>query len=506
MRLIQKMRTGLASGSHFKLFPLFFLLILLCNIHLIYNPPHWDEIIGLHNQALFLAKHNFSFTELYAPGQHSYEGSNVYPYSILPILYAVWYSLFSPKTVHLLGHLLNFACMAGTATLLTSVLRSRGVSALCAAGWGIAFLLEPLTYGQTIALGLEPALTFGVMLALWFANRERWNCAMAAAFLAVFLKTSAAVLSFALFLYLLIRISASRSEWKKLRIPLAGFFLIFLFQLFLLQHNVNMTAGGLHTASADAAFSFPVYLLRKAWFHTGLYFPVLVPVFCAGIAFACARIRKNGWDSLLFFLAAAGYAGAYLIARTALPRYMAAAVPAILLLPALNCRNRFVPWGLCVLFFLAPLCYRPLSFGERCSGEYLERNAEHVNQTRANLELCRFLETEHFDSPVVAPWPIVQMLTMPELGYVSKPLPNLYSGRVPFYAPVKKLVSLEAMPPDTLFVYQENDFEKYGMSNPSLRPPPENETLFRARGIAGFTLVYKKNPPDRKITSPSGGK
>ena len=62
------------------------------------------------------------------------------------------------------------------------------------------------------------------------------------------------------------------------------------------------------------------------------------------------------------------------------------------------------------------------------------------------------------------------------------------------------------MPPDTLFVYQENDFEKYGMSNPSLRPPPENETLFRARGIAGFTLVYKKNPPDRKITSPSGGK
>ena len=44
------------------------------------------------------------------------------------------------------------------------------------------------------------------------------------------------------------------------------------------------------------------------------------------------------------------------------------------------------------------------------------------------------------------------------------------------------------------------------MSNPSLRPPPDNETLFRARGIAGFTLVYKKNPPDRKITSPSGGK
>ena len=180
------MRTGLASGSHFKFFPLFFLLILLCNIHLIYNPPHWDEIIGLHNQALFLAKHNFSFAELHAPGQHSFEGSNVYPYSILPILHAVWYSLFPPKTVHLLGHLLNFACMAGTATLLTSVLRSRGVSALCAAGWGIAFLLEPLTYGQTIALGLEPALTFGVMLALWFADRERWNCAMAAAFLTVF--------------------------------------------------------------------------------------------------------------------------------------------------------------------------------------------------------------------------------------------------------------------------------------------------------------------------------
>lgn len=502
MQWLLKMRTGFVSGSHFKFFPVFFLLILVCNTHLFFNPPQWDEILGLHNQALFLAKHHFSFSELRAPGQHSFEGSNVYPYGVLPILYAVWYSLFSPETVHLLGHLLNMACMAGAATFLMSILRNRGFPAGCAFGWGIAALVEPLLYGQTLSLGQEPPLILAAVAALWLAERQRWKALLVVAFLAVFLKTSAAVLTLALFSGLLLRVLCDRSQWKTLRAPVIGLFLIFLFQLLLLQHNVNMTAGGVHTsgtAAADGSRALPLYLLRKAWFHAELYFPVAGLIFGAGcIAWGVRMIRERKIDrfAAAVFLVCAGYAGAYLIARTALPRYMAVAVMPMILLLALNWKARSVPLILIIGFCIAPVFYKDLPFGIRCSGEYLERSAEHVNQTRANRELCRFLEANCSDVPVVAPWPIVQMLTMPELGYVKKPLANVYSGRVPDYAPVRKLtLPYDSMPKETVFVYQENDFENTGMSNPPLNPPEAHETLFQAKGIPGFTLAYRRIGP-----------
>ena len=77
--------------SPFRVFLSFFLLLLLFNAGWWFNPQHWDEILGLHNQAVFLAKHHFSFSELWRPEQHSFEGSDVYRFGILPLLYAVLY-------------------------------------------------------------------------------------------------------------------------------------------------------------------------------------------------------------------------------------------------------------------------------------------------------------------------------------------------------------------------------------------------------------------------------
>ena len=64
----------LADAGFPGAFLLFFIVLLLLNLSWVWNPPHWDEILGLHNQAVFLAKHHFSFAELWAEGQHSFEG------------------------------------------------------------------------------------------------------------------------------------------------------------------------------------------------------------------------------------------------------------------------------------------------------------------------------------------------------------------------------------------------------------------------------------------------
>ena len=65
---------------------------------------------------------------------------------------------------------------------------------------------------------------------------------------------------------------------------------------------------------------------------------------------------------------------------------------------------------------------------------------------------------------------------------------------VPFYAPVQKLDRpLDKMPDDTIFVYQENDWETTGRSNPCLRPGRDTISIWKDSTLGGLTLVYRRN-------------
>lgn len=496
-----------AGMSSFRVFLSFFLLLLLFNTGWWFNPPHWDEILGLHNQAVFLAKHHFSFSELWRPEQHSFEGSDVYRFGILPLLYAVLYSFLPPVWVHLTGHLFNMACIAGAGTLMVGILRKNGVSAGTALLWAIAVFCEPLIAGRSAALGQECALIFCVMLALEAFLRKRWYAAFGILLLGGLVKGSAAVACLALLLGLVLRMVLRKEERKRVCGPLIAGGICLLLLLALLQHNVDFAGGGLHLGGPvrDGGRSGWIFLLKKGFFHYELYFPVLFSVILAGGgAFAVRWIRerkKIPSEDFLFqcalLLTVLGFVGAYLMARIALPRYMAAAsFPAFLLL-ALNL-PRFrrstavllIPIGL-----LAPLFYKELPFGIRRSGEYLERSREYLSEIAANRRLCSFLERFRED-PVVVSWPLAQMLTMPEMGYVKKPFPKVYSGRVPFYAPVRKLEKpYGKMPPETVFVYHENDFENTGMSGPSLLPDRTCVSLYRDTTLGGLVIVYRRENP-----------
>lgn len=494
------------AGLNFKYaFLLFFLLLLLLNIEYLFNPPHWDEIIGLHNQAVFLAKHHFSFSELWAPGQHSFEGSDVYRFGLLPILYGVLYTFLPPQLVHFTGHLFNIACIAGAGTILFQLLKRNSVSPSASLLWALAAFAEPLTAGRITALGQECALIFCIMAALWSVYRKNWYAAVCIIFFAGFIKTSAAVLCIAFLLSLAIRILCDRREWRELLYPLIAGTVCFAVLYWMLQHNVNISAGGVHSPGAparDGGGSVLLFLLRKFYFHYELYFPVLFSVtVLGGVLFFVNlfSVRDYKSEKRLFeyfvLLTVCGYLGAYLAAKVALPRYMAAAsIPAYLLL-ALNVR-RFRA-AAAVLLILTGLCapafYKKLPFGIRRSGEYLERSREYLRDIASNRRLCEFLQA-YRDVPVVAPWPLVQMLTMPEMGYVKEPFRQVYSGRVPYYAPVKKLEKdYRDMPEGTVFVYHENDFEKTGMSGPSLLPDRTAVALYRDSALGGLVIVYRRS-------------
>ena len=48
------------------------------------------------------------------------------------------------------------------------------------------------------------------------------------------------------------------------------------------------------------------------------------------------------------------------------------------------------------------------------------------------------------------------------------------------------------MPRDTIFVYHENDFEKTGMSGPSLLPDRNDVALYRDKTLGGLVIVYRR--------------
>ena len=180
--------------SRAQLFALLFFLFALLNISTLANPPYWDEILGLHNQAIYLARSNFDLPQLYrAQEQFRNGGSCVYPFGIMPFVYGALYSLLPPVAVHIAGHLINLASLAAAGMLFLRLVRkfcSPGLTLL----WGIAAFSEPILSGRMAAQGQEAALAFGIMLSLSLFFNRREKAALAAAFAACLIKTTGIVL------------------------------------------------------------------------------------------------------------------------------------------------------------------------------------------------------------------------------------------------------------------------------------------------------------------------
>jgi hypothetical protein len=151
-----------------------------------------------------------------------------------------------------------------------------------------------------------------------------------------------------------------------------------------------------------------------------------------------------------------------------------------LILGILNVNGRFYP------------CMLPAHLR---SGEYLERSREYLEDLWANQAACKLLETQYFDCPVVAKWPFVQMLTVPEMGYVTKALPNVYCACMPIkYAKVNVYYPDMRMPDNTLYIYSYNTFETWKAFGPSLFPSKESgcRIIYRNMVGDGWFVIYKK--------------
>jgi hypothetical protein len=85
------------------------------------------------------------------------------------------------------------------------------------------------------------------------------------------------------------------------------------------------------------------------------------------------------------------------------------------------------------------------------------------------------------------------MLTLPEMGYVQKPLPNVVAlGRFPTFAPVQRPTRAILQHRQTLYLYAPNVFE--AAFRPSLRPRSVDTVVLEESALDGSIVLYFRKP------------
>jgi hypothetical protein len=201
-----------------------------------------------------------------------------------------------------------------------------------------------------------------------------------------------------------------------------------------------------------------------------------------------------------------GFWTAYAIFAVSLPRYTATAIFPMLTVIGMTVRPTWIAGGVAIVLGVCGLFYwddrflPPLPAGVSRSGELLERNRTFLYDLEMNQILCRFIEANYRDTPIVAKPPFLQMLTMPEMGYVKSALPTVISGaqRPPKYCPLSPCLP-ERLRPDTLFLYAQNSLD-YVAYDYLLNPFREDQIIFISGKMPAVNVLYRKSPTRRLVT------
>lgn len=482
-----------------------FIIVSLLNFSCLFNPPYWDDIVGLHNQAIFLARNHFNIAKLWMPGQEYLNGgSNIYPLSIMPFFYGLLYSFFKPEYVHLGGHLFNIACLSIAFTLFFLILR-KYVSPQIALLWCIAALCEPVMAGRTAELGQESPLIALAAAAIYCINFQRIRTGLIFILIASLVKPTAGLLAFAAVAWLLVgglaptrffRERFIKGNWLQFFAgSIVTSLVIVWMSIYYLTGETYRSLPGLIALINRALYFFSSLLPVQAILLSVLIVTAVISIW----RLKTKKILWKDWFSLYLLIFIAGFWLVFVLYPVPLPRYTGLSVFPVCAFIALNIRKRYcnmLSAGLAIMLGISTMdgiFYPQLHPLRSRSGEYLERSREYIMDLRSNIAVCRVLEKEVFLNPIAVKWPFVQMLTMPELGYVSNPLPNVFAvGILPVYTSARRFTGFNNMHENTLYMYVFNAFETWDKFGPRMQPLPEDRIVVSDDTLGGLLLVYRR--------------
>lgn len=457
-----------------------FSLIVAWHVEALTDPPYWDALMGAFVQGHWHATHSYSPFALMRDAAFFTEGGAcTYPFSVYPTLVGALESAgVGTRESFVVLHLLSFVA-AATIVAGTFALLRRGTGGVLAALVAAALLVQPSFRALASQMNMDVLLGACTVMSLLALANARVARSCAWAFAAVAVKPTGIIVVAAVLASLVWRrlrtadipraqgeadsgstasvsdSSASAEDVDRARrrawlggiVFLAGVFVLFVLELVALAHWGKSQPGvalfgGVGQFLGKRLWTLPEFALGLA------VFLLLAPWLVARIL--RSRATPLEVDLTIFLLAFSGFYCQYL---NVLPRYYLQAWPALLGVLVLAAgRLRVTPKltaGLLVAFGVVGLVnahgrFHPVKWSDwnvpddarplvSNEGWLLERSLEYRDDLAMNRAIAARCST--LDVRVVADWPILQLLSVPRLGYVERPVRLAAAGRTLEFAP-----------------------------------------------------------------------
>lgn len=508
---------------------LVFVVLAFTRSYLIADPPYWDALMGAFPQGVWLAEHGFDVARLLTQEPVFVDGGpNVYPFSLYPLAIGALYALgLAPSVVFVVLHLASFAFAAASVGALYSVARAR-LPAPTGLLLALAFATAPLFQATACQMSLDMPLVACTALAFAAIDRRAFGRAFGWTALALLVKYTAVIpIGANLVLCALV---AWRPRWcglaaeacdaaeharaRRWALAFLALLLVFVVEVLLVARFAK------EPAFVDALGGWKHLFLRRLW--TIPEYGLGVLLFLAGVPLLVKRMLagRARWIQVqcgVFLVVFLLFYGQY---TNTLPRYFLQSYPFLFLWLALllhgtedHSRVRTGVIAVAVAFHLVNQgggLYPSRPSGWQVSGiagdiagndgYVLERSMEYRDDLRLNQDVARALEVLPRErTVVVANWPLLQLLAVPELGYVegrawttsSPDNPLKYDARA---VPYRELYDPAARPPrkktplDVVWALTPNTF-----SGPQTSLSAANDAILAApaRGLHRAFVVRR---------------
>ena len=432
----------------FGVYLLLFAALLVLNARSLADPPYWDALLGSFTQAVWLARHDMDVMGLLTT-QPSYPegGPLVYPFNVYPYAVALLYRTgLAPAQVFVVLHVVN---LAFAALALVSLLR-------LAKGWlprplpwlvTLAFACTPIFQSLSAQMNMDMPLTACTFASIRCLRDERYRASFVWAAFALAIKPTAVILIAANALVSALRVVApvrfvrepTPIDPQGARMAAAGHGV--LLGVFALELWVGGKIGRSPEYVDPLGGVLPLFT-RRLWVmpEYGLAFVgfLLSLPYVAWLAWK-RRLSELELELGIFLLAFAMFFAQF---TNTLPRYFFQSYPALILWhTALLLRMRVPSKGIAALLLLFAAFgvvnrdgrfYPSKPAGWEVPGDartlygndgyILERSLEYEEDLALDRALVESLERHaRTDAIVVANWPLVHLLAIPELGYVEEP-------------------------------------------------------------------------------------
>lgn len=476
--------------------------------HLV-SPPYWDGIVGVYSQGTWLARNGFNLVALMSEPTYVEGGPYLNPFLAWSMLFAVLTYALPPFVVLAVLHALTLGLAALTLAICFALLAARAGHWL-ALLWTAAAAANPVFSGQAAGIYLEIPVAAFFAISLVHFDRGQFMAAAAICAVGWFMKNSMLITAAAYAAFALIAIlfggaigTRAHAAQSPRTLTLAAPLPLMLLASLAVPPSLNL--------GQDLAIRAE-RLAHQAWScFPDLFALSLFGVFAAG-AWLYRGTRSIAGQSqehakqqardrsmvLLLSTLLGGFWVSFLLYDNPLARYTTlVVVPLVLLLAIITAsRPRLSAslGGFLLLFGLvnqAGVLLPELPYYASRSGHFLERSREYLADHDANREMARLLESRHGDAVIVAKYPFVQMLRLPELGYVHRALPNVMAaGAAPRITDARLFRGFDTLPSDALIVFAPNVFES--TLPPSLQPRPLDKIVYTFAGGTNPTVVYRR--------------